>query len=269
MPVPSPTTAVPTAPAPVAGVTELTGKINSATGAFLSSVTALSDDGKARLDISTGTIGRKANGTALTEIKITRVNNPGGAPPAGSFFRVGNIFYKFEPAGAKFSGAGLGMVLITLPYDPVPGTEPFIAFWDTAATPPGWNAINPPFTVNTANNTISGYTNHFTVYTVLALNISTPTATATGTPAASTSPTPATPRPSTTAPVAATTTATTTTASISATAAQTAVTSTPVTSAPVTSDESEPANWFLIAGIVVAAAAVLTVGLLILRNRKK
>ncbi|HSW57541.1 MAG TPA: hypothetical protein VLH15_04015 [Dehalococcoidales bacterium] len=264
----TPTTPVTTTPAgtvpvpvPTPGVTDLTGRINPNTGAFLNSVTAFSDDLRARLDIPAGTIGKRANGQPMTGITITRVDNPGGTRPAGANFRVGNLFYKFEPAGAKFSGPGMGTALITLPFDPSYGSDPFIAFWDTTAIPPGWNAINPPFTVN-ADNTISGYTNHFTVYGVLFLAAS-PTATTPTTTSPAATPTRTTPTAQISTPVATTTTA------VPTSAAPTTTTAPAQTNNPVSSEESNTNNTALIAGIIAAAVAIILVVVLVIRKRSQ
>ncbi len=169
-PIISSSVAVPTtAPAPYtplwSGITNFSDKVNASNGTFNASVTALSDDNKAGVKIPAGVEGHNVPGSPVTTIKIVRINNPGGAPPVGANFLVGSYFYQFEPSGAQFSKP----VQITLPFDPALGDFPYIAYWDTLASPRQWQSLAPPFTLNFKDNTITGNTTHFTYFTVLAL----------------------------------------------------------------------------------------------------
>ncbi|HSW57145.1 MAG TPA: hypothetical protein VLH15_01960 [Dehalococcoidales bacterium] len=236
-----------TPPPSTPGVTSLSGLINPATGRFMFKISIISDDGKARLEIPAGATGRQTSGTFLTQISITRVDNPGGSAPASANFRAGSYFYKFEPEGATFEDSGSGRVLITLPYDPAPGYEPFIAFWDKSAVPPSWNAINPPFTLN-ADNTVSGYIDHFTIFAALGLQNTPATSTTSLSIGSSHTTMPAVESPAPTGTVAEMTPAVTPTAQ---------------------NNLNQPANNVVMAGIIIASLAVAIVLTLIIKKRAK
>jgi hypothetical protein len=163
--------------------------------------------------------------------------------PVGGSFRVGNDFYDFGPAGAQFSGP----VSITLPYDPSLGPDPYISFWDENADPPAWTALEPPFTIDEVNHTITGNTTHFTVFAPLAQVKPTPNSALSDLPLVTNFPeTVASPETSPDSSAA-------------------AVSDTPVSN---TGKEQAASNWGMIGGIAAGVLALLVVSVLIIRRRK-
>jgi hypothetical protein len=174
-------------PTPTTGILDLTGIVDQNTGTFTGTATLTSDDGKAKVEVAPGVQGHIIDGQALTEISVSKVlANPGGTPPAGANFKVGNNFYDFSPTGAQFSTP----VSITLPIDARLGANAYIAYWDTSASPPAWETLDSPFSVDPVSGTITGMTNHFTVFAVLAPVPASPTSTLTPTPTDTVTPTP-------------------------------------------------------------------------------
>ena len=148
---------------PEAGVTSLAGSINSQ-GVFTRSVTASSDDGKVRLDIAQGTIGKTKDGRPLSQISIKRMTSP-PAPPSQA--NVIGLAYDFLPEGATFAPP----VTVTFTYDPaaipagVAEEDLVIAFYDKAT---GLWVVLEDITVDPVTHTISGKISHFTAFAVIA-----------------------------------------------------------------------------------------------------
>lgn len=143
-------------------ILDLSGFIDAA-GLFLKSFEGVSLDGKAKINILSGTVGKNANGSVLNQITIQQVDNPGGTPPPSASFGMGGLCYDFEPSGAQFSQP----VLITLSYDPsrIPsGLKPYIARWNSDSDK--WEKLEI-FSIDQSLNTITAETTRLGIFAVL------------------------------------------------------------------------------------------------------
>ncbi len=128
-------------------------------GIVQSSVTLVTDDNDVQLTISSGTILLNGDGTPLQSLTAQVLANP-PAPPTGSTIALA---CDFGPDGASFSVP----VAITMTYDPsiLPqGTDENrlrVAYWNGSA----WVLLET--TVDTLNNTLTCYTDHFTPFAVM------------------------------------------------------------------------------------------------------
>ena len=146
------------------GLPGVTNVIDSVTysGRFTEDITAKSDDGEVKLNISKGTIGKKKGGQSLRIITMTKMGEP-PAPPADS--DVIGLVYDCSPDGATFDPP----ISMTFKYDPslIPaGTSEenlVVAFWDEEADE--W--VELAGTVDPDSNTITAEVSHFTAFTIL------------------------------------------------------------------------------------------------------
>lgn len=146
------------------GLPGVTYVIDSVTqsGKFTEDVTAKSDDGKVKLNISEGTTGKKKGGQSLRTITMTKMEEPPD-PPTDS--DVIGLVYDCSPDGATFDPP----ISMTFKYDlsllPADAREEnlMVAFWDEVADE--WVELES--TVGPDSNTITAEVSHFTGFTIL------------------------------------------------------------------------------------------------------
>lgn len=146
------------------GLPGVTYVIDSVTqsGRFTEDVTAKSDDGEVKLNISEGTIGKKKGGQPLRTITMTKMEAPPD-PPTDS--DVIGLVYDCSPDGATFAPP----ISMTFKYDPslIPADAReenlMVAFWDEEANE--WVELES--TVDPDSNTITAEVSHFTAFTTL------------------------------------------------------------------------------------------------------
>lgn len=159
---PPSTPVITTTPAgPPPGATDLSNVVSD-TGVFNTTVVASSEDNNAEVDINSGVTGTDSTGQPLTQISITKVDNPPPPPQQTNFI---GIPYDFEPSGAKFDPA----ITIKFTYSDLPnGYDPnnlVVAFYDVSSGQ--WVKLTD-ITVDPVTHTITGQTTHFTTFAVLA-----------------------------------------------------------------------------------------------------
>lgn len=184
-------TSTPTA-TPAAGsmqILDLSGFIDGM-GMFLRSFEGVSLDGKAKINILSGTVGKTADGSALKQITIQQINNPGGTLAPSANFGMAGLCYDFEPGKAQFSQP----VIITLFYDAsiIPaGLKPYIAWWNYETDK--WEKLET-FSTDESLSSIKAKTTHLGVFAVLYSKTAASTTT-TSTAASTPKPTQSTPVP--------------------------------------------------------------------------
>ncbi|HEY83258.1 MAG TPA: hypothetical protein G4O01_08255 [Dehalococcoidia bacterium] len=147
------------------GFKDLMGIVD-AKGVFTSATTAESLDGKLRLTINQGTIGKTAEGKPLTEISIIEAPE---LPPLPKGASVIGTAYELGPSGATFDPP----ITMTLTYDEadipkgINEESLFIAFWDENN---GQWVMLKGITVDPAANTISSPVSHFTRFSVMSIS---------------------------------------------------------------------------------------------------
>jgi hypothetical protein len=148
------------------GTTDIRG-FSATDGRFLKDADAYSVDGKASIHIPSGTIGLDKDLQALQTISIEKVS-PAPTPPDG-YFVVGNA-YNFGPSGATFDPA----VTINFTVDPkdlegvdLSKIKIAIYVYDKTTGQYHWTDLKN-IHYNPDTKTISGDTNEFTVFAVLA-----------------------------------------------------------------------------------------------------
>jgi len=178
------------APTPITGV----GTVSFPSDGTASTVTIYSQDYVSSGTIPAGTTVKDALGNPLGTITCVPPTTPAPVPPAQNAL----VMYDFGPTGATFSQN----ITITMKYDPaklpanVTASSLVIAYYDTASGQ--WINLSN-IVVDPVNHTVSGQTNHFTQFAVLANLIIQPVVTPTPTPTKSPSPTvAATPPPAAT-----------------------------------------------------------------------
>ncbi len=150
-------------PEPPGNVTNISDVVTDE-GMFTEQVTVSSTDNNVQLTIDQGTTGQTANGHPLSQLITLTMNFPPFPPENSSII---GLTYDFRPAGATFDQP----VTITFTYDPdniPPGVNEedlSIAFYDY--TSGEWITLQN-ITVDPLTHTITGQTNHFTPFTVLA-----------------------------------------------------------------------------------------------------
>jgi len=151
----------PTTPTP--GTTSVTNVVDT-NGKFTQSVTAQSADEKVNITINKDTVGKTSAGAPLSSITVQPMTATPD-PPAQA--NVIGLAYNLGPEGATFSPP----ITVTFQYDPndlpagVDESNLVLAFYDeTTGT---WITLTD-ILVDTATNTISGKTSHFTVFSVIA-----------------------------------------------------------------------------------------------------
>jgi len=133
-------------------------------GTFTEQVTVSSVDNNIQLTVDQGTTGKLANGQPLSQLIIMTMSYPPNPPENSSII---GLTYDFRPEGATFDE----LVTITFTYNPdniPPGVNEedlSIAFYDY--TSGEWITLQN-ITVDPLTHTITGQTNHFTPFTVLA-----------------------------------------------------------------------------------------------------
>ena len=146
------------------GLPGITNVIDSITesGRFTEDVTAKSEGGKVKLNMSKNTIGKKKGGQPLRTITIIEMEEP-PAPPENS--EIIGLTYDLNPDGATFDPP----ITLTFTYDPdtipegVDEEELVLAWWDAA----GDRWVELESTVDTATHTIIARVGHFTTFAVI------------------------------------------------------------------------------------------------------
>jgi len=134
----------------------------SSDGEVQETIEATSEDGNLTITIDEGTIALDEDGNPLSTLEIVIDENPPD-PPEGAY--IIGLAYNFEPDGATFNPA----ITMVFTYDPddipegVAEKDLVIAFYDEYAGK--W--VELICTVDTANNTITAYVDHFTTFAVL------------------------------------------------------------------------------------------------------
>ncbi len=135
----------------------------SSTGRFKQDVEIESADGKIKLNIDEGTVGKIKNGDPISKITVQEVADP---PPPPADVTIIGLTYEFGPAGATFNPP-IDMIfeydLASLP-EGVSEEDLVIAYWDEAAGE--W--VELPTTVDPVTGTLTAKVAHFSKYTVLA-----------------------------------------------------------------------------------------------------
>ncbi|MBN1160857.1 MAG: hypothetical protein JXA17_02770 [Dehalococcoidales bacterium] len=148
---------------PVEGVTDVSSIVTSA-GLFTQEATVTSGDNNVQLTIDQGTTGLTAIGQPLSQLMILTLNFPPDPPENSS---VIGLTYDFRPDGATFDQP----VTITFTYNPnniPPGVNEedlSLAFYDDIN---GEWVVLQNIVVDPLTHTITGQTNHFTPFMVIA-----------------------------------------------------------------------------------------------------
>ena len=264
-------------PAPVVAEIQI-----DAEGVVQADIQLISGDGRVRVDLPEGTRALNADGTPLTQISVQPLAVLPQAPADQTVIGLG---FDLQPSGATFDPP----IPVTFKYDPTlipPGVEEkdlLLAIYDAASGQ--WVSLLN-ITVDTFAKTITGFTDHFTPFAVVAgtleqLPTPTPTATPTPGPTATPRPTP-TPGPTPTAIPPGVTVTPTPTAAATPTPLPPGVTPTPTsvlepTATPAVEPTATPSlappteeegNLGLIIGIVLAVVVAGGTGIyLVLRRR--
>jgi hypothetical protein len=141
--------------------------IVTSSGEFTQEVTATSNDNQVELNIDAGIVGQTSTGQPVSQISIFRMYSP-PAPPADA--SVIGLTYDFRPDGATFSEP----VTITFTYNPnnIPAgfneEDLSIALYNEST---GEWVVLDNIVVDTVNHTITGETNHFSAFTVMAFTV--------------------------------------------------------------------------------------------------
>jgi hypothetical protein len=125
---------------------------------FTQDFTAYSDDNQVILLMPMGNRGETATGEGLTQVSITRVNDPPELPADTN--RVA-LVYDLGPDGARFPDG----VTLTMKYDPaaIVGGTLVIAYWDGSV----WVDLEGPFQIDTVAHTVSTTIYHFTPFSII------------------------------------------------------------------------------------------------------
>jgi hypothetical protein len=156
------TTSTPT-PTPTPVLVDLANRVD-AQGMVTTLVTVASSDSKAKVTIPAGISAKTAGGQPLQQITISPQPSPQLAPSGASIVA---LTYNYGTSGATFSPP----VALTISYDKAKTgsvTDPnnlVIAYWDTSSGK--WVALECCVVDQTAG-TVTGFTSHFTDYTVIA-----------------------------------------------------------------------------------------------------
>ncbi len=143
------------------GTTDIRGLV-TATGRFIKSVTATSEDNLCTLTIPRGTVGLISNLRPLTEITMLTMDEPPSPPEAAHII---GLAYDFCPDGVTFDPA----ITLTWKYDPgalpenVAEEDLVIAYYDEDAGK--WVELD--CAVDTENDTITALVSHFTTFAVI------------------------------------------------------------------------------------------------------
>lgn len=147
-------------------VTNLT-KYQNEDGEMKENVEAMSVDGRVKVEIQQGVKMRSAQGTIANGVAILEMDKKREpSPPAGGFV-IGKT-YNLGPDGATFSEP----VRLTFSFDlyPLPegikAKDLFIAWWNERDAK--WVPLKD-CEVNETANTVSGMTDHFTVFSIIAM----------------------------------------------------------------------------------------------------
>lgn len=209
-------------------------------GVFTQAVTASSADGKVKLNIPKGTVGKTKDGKPLSEITIVPMTT---APTGASTINLLGQIYGIGPDGATFNPP----ITITFAFDPVKvpaGANLHVHYWDVAA---GKWVTCPGCVTDTVNSVVTNnQIGHFTPFAILNLAALAPTPTPTPVPAPTPTPTPAPPAPAPT-PVPTPT---------PAPAPTPTPTPTPVPT-PTPIPTPAPTNWGLIGGLIAAVIVII------------
>jgi hypothetical protein len=133
--------------------------------------TVQSQDGRAKVAISRGTVRLNVTNPAITEISITPAVQP-ASPPQGAVI-IGQV-YNFEPDGMQFEPA-IEIIMGYVDSEISAGTGEdrlVIAFWN--AEKGIWDTLNS--TVDPDKNIVTAYVSHFTMFTILAYQVEPPSA---------------------------------------------------------------------------------------------
>ncbi|MBA7563940.1 hypothetical protein ES708_05602 [subsurface metagenome] len=134
----------------------------SSDGEVQETIEATSEDGNLTITIDEGTIALDEDGNRLRTLEAAIDENPPD-PPEGTY--IIGLAYNFEPDGATFDPA----ITLEYTYDPddipegVAEKDLVIAYYDEYAGK--W--VELICTVDTANNTITAYVDHFTTFAIL------------------------------------------------------------------------------------------------------
>jgi len=236
------------------GSTDIRGAATTA-GRFIQDTDAYSVDNQAGIHIPSGTIGLDKNLQPLTYLSIKKVT-PAPDPPEG-YLTIGNS-YDFGPSGSTFDPP----ITISFTFDPntlpanvdVSTLKLAIYVTDPVTGIGHWTTLT---NIHIVGNKITGDTDHFTIFDIIAPNPVPPTTTTqaqTTTPAPTSTTTPAPTSTTTLAPTSTTTLAPTSTTTPSAT--------------PTAAATSTPTNWGLIGGLIAAALVIVLLSVYFLRWRK-
>jgi hypothetical protein len=150
-------------PPPVGGFNDISNIVTSE-GLFTQGVTVSSGDNNVQLTIDQGTTGQSATGQPLSQLIIFNLNFPPDPPEQSHII---GLTYDFRPDGATFDEP----VTITFTYNPnnipagVNEEDLSIAFYDDINGE--WVELQN-IVVDPLTHTITGQTNHFTPFTVMA-----------------------------------------------------------------------------------------------------